>query len=42
VYFHPIGSDSSHDAYVLGKGLPKVAEIALSNQQSSQSLVPVG
>jgi prolyl oligopeptidase len=32
VYFHPIGSDSSHDAYVLGKGLPKVAEIALSNR----------
>jgi prolyl oligopeptidase len=32
VYFHPIGSDSSHDANVLGKGLPKVAEIALSNR----------
>src|SRR5579863_3033147 len=32
VYFHPIGGDSAHDAYVLGKGLPKVAEIALSNR----------
>jgi prolyl oligopeptidase len=32
VYFHTIGADSSHDAYVLGKGLPKVAEIALSNR----------
>jgi len=32
VYFHSIGADSSHDAYVLGKGLPKVAEIALSNR----------
>ncbi len=32
VYFHTIGGDSSRDAYVLGKGLPKVAEIALSNR----------
>jgi prolyl oligopeptidase len=32
LYFHIIGDDSSHDAYVLGKGLPKVAEIALSNR----------
>ncbi len=32
LYFHVIGADSSHDAYVLGKGLPKVAEIALSNR----------
>ena len=32
LYFHVIGVDSSHDAYVLGKGLPKVAEIALSNR----------
>jgi prolyl oligopeptidase len=32
LYFHVIGGDSSHDAYVLGKGLPKVAEIALSNR----------
>jgi prolyl oligopeptidase len=32
VYFHRIGDDSSQDAYVLGKGLPKVAEIALENR----------
>ncbi len=32
VYFHPIGGDSSRDAYVLGKGLPKVAEISLENR----------
>jgi prolyl oligopeptidase len=32
VYFHRIGDDSSKDAYVLGKGFPKVAEIALSSR----------
>jgi prolyl oligopeptidase len=32
VYFHRIGDDSSRDVYVLGKGLPKVAEIALENR----------
>ena len=32
VYFHRLGSDSSQDVYVLGKGLPKVAEIALANR----------
>jgi prolyl oligopeptidase len=32
VYYHPIGGDSARDAYVLGKGQPKVAEIALSNR----------
>jgi prolyl oligopeptidase len=32
VYFHRIGDDSSQDIYVLGKGLPKVAEIALENR----------
>jgi prolyl oligopeptidase len=39
VYFHPIGADSSHDAYVLGKGLPKVAEIALSNRFNPDLIV---
>jgi prolyl oligopeptidase len=32
VYFHRLGDDSRQDAYVLGKGLPKVAEIALANR----------
>jgi len=32
VYFHRIGGDSSQDVYVLGKGLPKVAEIVLENR----------
>ena len=32
VYFHLIGEDSAKDAYVLGKGLPKVAEIELENR----------
>jgi prolyl oligopeptidase len=31
VYFHRIGDDSHQDIYVLGKGLPKVAEIVLKN-----------
>jgi prolyl oligopeptidase len=32
VYFHRIGDKSSKDAYVLGKGFPKVAEIVLSSR----------
>ena len=32
VYFHPIGGDASKDLPVLGKGFPKVAEIALGNR----------
>lgn len=32
VYFHRLGEDSNQDAYVLGKGLPKVAEISLENR----------
>jgi prolyl oligopeptidase len=32
VYFHRIGDDPAKDVYVLGKGLPKVAEIALENR----------
>src|ERR1700722_3579447 len=32
VYFHRLGDDASRDVYVLGKGFPKVAEIALENR----------
>jgi prolyl oligopeptidase len=39
VYFHPLGGDAGQDAYVLGKGLPKVAEIALSNRFSPNFVV---
>jgi prolyl oligopeptidase len=39
VYFHAIGADASEDAYVLGKGFPKVAEIALANRFSPNLVV---
>ena len=32
VYFHLLGDDVAKDVYVLGKGMPKVAEIALANK----------
>ena len=32
VYFHNLGDDAAKDVYVLGKGMPKVAEIALENR----------
>jgi prolyl oligopeptidase len=32
VYFHRLGDDFAGDVYVLGKGFPKVAEIALDNR----------
>ena len=32
VYFHRVGGAASQDIYVLGKGLPKVAEISLTNR----------
>jgi prolyl oligopeptidase len=32
VYFHPLGGEPGRDAYVLGKGMPKVAEISLQNR----------
>ena len=32
VYFHRMGDDPAKDAYVLGKDLPKVAEIVLENR----------
>lgn len=34
VYFHQLGQDPSNDAYVMGRDLPKVAEITLSNRQN--------
>jgi prolyl oligopeptidase len=36
VYFHQLGKDPAHDAYVFGKGLPKIAEIALNNRQNKR------
>ena len=35
VYYHELGQDSARDAYVFGKGLPKIAEIALDNRQNT-------
>ena len=32
LYFHHLGDDVAKDVYVLGKGMPKVAEIALANR----------
>ena len=34
VYYHRLGTDPSHDTYVLGRGLPKIAEIQLSTTQN--------
>ena len=39
VYFHRLGDASAKDAYVLGKGLPKVAEIALENRFNADIIV---
>ena len=36
VYFHELGKDPARDAYVFGKGLPKIAEIALSNRDNKR------
>ena len=36
VYFHELGKDPAHDAYVFGKDLPKIAEIALNNRQNKR------
>jgi len=35
VYYHELGKDPASDAYVFGKGLPKIAEIALDNRQNA-------
>ncbi|MBI1212057.1 MAG: prolyl oligopeptidase family serine peptidase [Alphaproteobacteria bacterium] len=39
VYFHTIGTDPSTDKYVLGKDLPKVAEIAFSNNDDPTTVL---
>ncbi len=39
VYFHAIGSDPKTDKYVLGKDLPKVAEIAFDNKNDPSSVL---
>ncbi|MEP6549439.1 MAG: prolyl oligopeptidase family serine peptidase [Gammaproteobacteria bacterium] len=39
VYFHLLGEDVAKDAYVMGKGLPKVAEIALQNRFNPRFVV---
>ena len=39
VYFHLIGEDSAKDALVLGKGLPKVAEIGFDNRFNPELLL---
>ena len=39
VYFHELGKDPARDAYVFGKGLPKIAEIGLDNRQNSRYLL---
>lgn len=39
VYFHHIGDELKQDVYVLGKGLPKIAEIALSNRRNPHVVV---
>ena len=36
VYFHELGKDPVGDAYVFGKGLPKIAEIVLDNRQNTR------
>jgi len=35
VYYHKLGTDPAHDAYVAGRDFPKVAEIVLENRQSN-------
>jgi prolyl oligopeptidase len=39
LYFHVLGQDPAADPLVLGDGLPKIAEIALSNQHRSDVVV---
>ena len=39
LYFHVLGQDPTRDVLVLGDGLPKVAEIALSNRRNPEILV---
>jgi len=39
IYFHKLGTDQADDTYVAGRDFPKVAEIALDNQQNSRVIV---
>jgi prolyl oligopeptidase len=39
LFFHRLGDDLKKDAYVMGKGLPKVAEISLDNRQNARHLM---
>jgi prolyl oligopeptidase len=39
VYFHHLGNDTAHDAYVIGKDFPKVGEIQLSTHYDKDLLV---
>ncbi len=39
VYFHRLGTDASHDVYVIGKDFPRIAEIALRSSENAQWLV---
>ncbi len=39
VYFHRLGDAVEKDVYVMGKGLPKVAEIALENRFNAKFVV---
>jgi prolyl oligopeptidase len=39
IYFHQLGADPEGDTYVAGRDFPKVAEIALDNQQNSRVIV---
>jgi prolyl oligopeptidase len=39
IYFHKLGADPAGDTYVAGRDFPKVAEIALDNQQNSRVIV---
>jgi prolyl oligopeptidase len=43
VYFHKLGDDPVQDTYVMGRDLPKLAEIVLSNRQNpNYVMVSVG
>jgi prolyl oligopeptidase len=39
VYFHRLGTEPAKDVYVLGRGLPKIAEIALNNRFDGHRVV---
>ena len=39
IYFHRLGSPTSEDRYVLGKGFPRIAEIALRTSPDGRTVV---